>query len=263
MRTAWLTTIAAAIAIGLAIALPAAGASRSHAHPRPWVPHIRAAVGYAHNRHGIVSFAIRTRSHAWGFHARRIYPSASVLKAMLLVAYLRERSVSRRPLSASERRLLDPMIRRSDNAAATAVLGRVGTGRLRGLARRAGMRHFVPVAGIWGNSQIDAEDQARYFFEIDHLIPVRHRPYAMHLLGHVIRSQRWGIGRLHLPPRWHLYFKGGWGSGTGRVDHQVALLVHGRTRVSLAILTEADGTHAYGKETLRGIAARLLRGLHP
>ena len=31
---------------------------------------------------------------------------------------------------------------------------------------------------------------------------------------------------------------------------------------SLAILTASDGTHAYGKETLRAIAARLLRGLH-
>jgi hypothetical protein len=31
--------------------------------------------------------------------------------------------------------------------------------------------------------------------------------------------------------------------------------------VSVAILTASDGTHAYGAQTLRGIAARLLRGL--
>ena len=67
---------------------------------------------------------------------------------------------------------------------------------------------------------------------------------------------------MRLPAGWRLYFKGGWGSGTGRVDHQVALLARGHTRVSLAILTASDGTHAYGKETLRAIAARLLRGLH-
>ncbi len=58
-----------------------------------------------------------------------------------------------------------------------------------------------------------------------------------------------------------LYFKGGWGSGTGEVDHQVALLTRGRKRVSVAILTADDGSHAYGQETLRGIALRLLRGL--
>ena len=39
--------------------------------------------------------------------------------------------------------------------------------------------------------------------------------------------------------------------------------MNGKTRVSVAVLTAADGTHAYGKETLRGIFARLLRGLHP
>ena len=82
----------------------------------------------------------------------------------------------------------------------------------------------------------------------------------MYLLAHVIPSQRWGIGRVQ-PRGWKLYFKGGWGSGTGRVDHQVALLTRGSERVSLAILTLADGTHAYGKETLRGVAKRLLFGL--
>ena len=60
---------------------------------------------------------------------------------------------------------------------------------------------------------------------------------------------------------WRLYFKGGWGSGTGWVDHQVALLTRGDERVSVAILTHLDGSHAYGKETLRGIAVRVLKGL--
>jgi hypothetical protein len=58
-----------------------------------------------------------------------------------------------------------------------------------------------------------------------------------------------------------LYFKGGWGSGRGLVDHQVALLTRGDQRVSLAILTTGQDSHDYGKATLRGMAARLLRGL--
>src|SRR5204862_2532097 len=67
------------------------------------------------------------------------------------------------------------------------------------------------------------------------------------------------------PSGWKAYFKGGWGSGTGHIDNQVALLVHSRTktRVSVAVLTLDDGSHSYGKETLRGIFKRLLRGLHP
>jgi hypothetical protein len=179
---------------------------------------------------------------------------------MLLVAYLNEHSVRGRPLREGERRLLGPMIRRSDNTAASTIFVRVGTHRLRRLARRAGMHRFTPAAPIWGISRIDAQDQARFFMEIDRLLPARHRAYAMGLLADITPSQRWGIARVR-PRGWKLFFKGGWGSGTGWVDHQVALLTRGHERVSLAILTYADGSHAYGKETLRGVAKRLLRGL--
>ena len=65
------------------------------------------------------------------------------------------------------------------------------------------------------------------------------------------------------PPGWALYFKGGWGSGTGWADHQVALLRRGERRLSVAILITSSPSHEYAKQTLRGIALRLLRGLRP
>ena len=73
------------------------------------------------------------------------------------------------------------------------------------------------------------------------------------------------VGRETMRQGWKAYFKGGWGSGTGRIDNQIALLVNSKTntRVSVAVLTYLDGSHSYGKETLRGIFKRLLRGLHP
>jgi hypothetical protein len=46
------------------------------------------------------------------------------------------------------------------------------------------------------------------------------------------------------------------------VDHQVALLRRGTRRLSVAILTTNSPSHGYGKQTLRGVAARLLRGLN-
>ena len=58
-----------------------------------------------------------------------------------------------------------------------------------------------------------------------------------------------------------MYFKGGWGSGTGRVDSQVALLQRGDVRLSVAVLTVADGSHAAGQATLEGVFRRLLAGL--
>ncbi len=82
----------------------------------------------------------------------------------------------------------------------------------------------------------------------------------MNLLRTVVPKQRWGIGKA-IPAGWTAYFKGGWGSGIGLVDHQVALLTRGQERVSVAVLTITDGTHKAGKETLRGVFTRLLRGL--
>jgi hypothetical protein len=69
----------------------------------------------------------------------------------------------------------------------------------------------------------------------------------MRLLRSVIPSERWGIAESP-PGGWKLYFKGGWGYGTGLLDHQVVLLTRGCTRVSIAVLTMYDGSHAYGKQ---------------
>jgi hypothetical protein len=58
-----------------------------------------------------------------------------------------------------------------------------------------------------------------------------------------------------------LYFKSGWGDGTDLIEHQVALLRSGAYRVAVAVLTSGNPDHAYGEQTLRGVFARLLRGL--
>ncbi len=226
-----------------------------------WKPHIREAASYAATRAGGISFGVRTERGLRGVGVERTVPSASVVKAMLLVAYLRRPGVRERELTAGERALLGPMIRRSDNAAASQVCNIVGTGGLERLAARVRMHRFHATRP-WGLSSIDVADQTRFFLHIDRWVPRRHRRYALRLLGSIVPSQRWGIARVR-PRGWALYFKGGWGSGTGWADHQVALLRRGERRLSVAILITFSPSHEYGKETLRGIAARLLRGLRP
>lgn len=267
----WQRAAAVAVAGAAASVVLSAGVGRSPAAPTPvcsptasaqlaaWSPNTAAAIAYAHRRRGDISFAVRAGGRAWGYRTRHVVVTASVLKAMLLVAYLDLPSVRNRGLTRADTGLLAPMIRRSDNTAATRVRGIVGDQRLVALARRVGMRNFRP-AVIWGLSQTTADDQARFFLRIDAYIVPRHRSYALAQLASIIPAQRWGIGRVGLPG-WSLYFKGGWGSGTGRVDHQVALLVHGCSRVSVAVMTMNDGTHAYGKQTLYGVAVRLLARL--
>jgi len=223
-----------------------------------WHPDIAAARRYAQRRAGEVAFAvIDQRGRFRGYRVRDTAPAASVFKVMLLAALLRKRN--QHPLRRSDRRLLAPMIRRSDSVAATTVRDMVGPRRIGRLARAAGMRDFRYNA-IWGLSRTSPRDQARFMYHLQRYIPQRHRAYARYLLSHVVRSQRWGVGRV-VPSRWKLFLKGGWGSGSGRVDHQVAMLKRGRRRVALAIFTEFDPSHAYGKRTLRGVARRLLIGL--
>ena len=66
-----------------------------------------------------------------------------------------------------------------------------------------------------------------------------------------------------IPEGWTLHFKGGWGSGSGAVDHQVGLLRRGDDRVAIAVMTVGNPSHAYGKATLEGVSRRLLAGLAP
>lgn len=226
-----------------------------------WPPRIERAAEYAEERQGSISFAVvGEQGKMYGYRRRRVVPAASVIKAMFLVAYLRQPSVRDRALRDGDRALLGPMIRRSDNTAATRVADQVGAERMRRLGRIARMHRFT-YTRPWGLSGITAADQARFLFRLERYIPRRHEDYARYLLSHIVERQRWGIGRVDLG-RWKLFFKGGWGSGTGRVDHQVAFLQQrdGR-RIAVAIMTEYSPSHAYGKRTLRGVARRLLRNL--
>jgi hypothetical protein len=98
-------------------------------------------------------------------------------------------------------------------------------------------------------------------FHLEEFVPDRHEDYARYLLSHIVRSQRWGIAKLDRP-RYKFFFKSGWASGGGAVSHQVAFLErrHG-PRLAVAIMIENSPSHAYSTQTLRGIAARLLRDL--
>ena len=223
-----------------------------------WRPDMRAATAYARGRTGDIAFAVRTADRFEGYRSDHQEWSASVVKAMLLVAYLDRPSVRGRALSPGEQAVLGPMIRSSNNDDAQQIFDTVGQGSLSALARRVGMTHFA-TNPVWGETQITPRDQTRFFLAIDGFIAARHRSYAMRLLRSVIPSQRWGIGELP-QAGWRLYFKGGWGYGTGLEDHQVALLVRGCARVSVAVLTMYDGSHPYGKQTLKRIFARLLHG---
>jgi hypothetical protein len=219
---------------------------------------LRAVRRYLRTRGAVNSWAlVDSRGRLHGFAPNRLYASASVIKAMLLVAYLRR--IGNRVPNASERSLLGPMITVSDNARATAIYHQVGDPALRSLARRAGMRSFS-VAFSWGYARFSASDQARFFGAADRLAPPRSRGYARRLLSSIVPAQRWGFSRFARARGFRTFFKGGWrATGLGRIVHEAALFERGPLRFSMAVLTDANPTHDFGTATLRGVAARIFR----
>src|SRR4051812_1658074 len=182
----------AAAALLVALAWPAAA--------QAWTPHIARAAKWAGTRQGSITFAVRTEDRLWGRGLDRQVPSASVFKAMLLVTYLRRSSVRHRALSDDDRALLRPMIRRSDNVAATRVRDIVGNPAVVRLAERAGMSRFE-IRDVWGLSLVTARDQSKFLLHIERLLPGRHRAYALRLLRTIVPSQRWGMAQV-IPDGW-------------------------------------------------------------
>jgi zinc D-Ala-D-Ala dipeptidase len=246
------------IGVGLVLLLAAAPAADA---AFPGKRSIRAAEAFVSKR-ATSSFALIDsggRLHGHAIHRR--YVSGSIVKVMLLVAYLR-RLEGRRP-PPGDQELLHTMIVLSGNKVASIVQRKVGTAALWEVARDAGMRDFS-VSGSWGSALISAADQARFFRHFDRMIPAGTRDYARDLMSSIDRRQRWGFPRPALDLGFEAFFKIGWrATDAGRLVHAVGMFERGGERVSLAVLTDGNPSHDYGTDTIRGAAERAFRGVPP
>jgi beta-lactamase class A len=239
--------------------LPHRAHAAAKAHKYPWAKRVASARTYLHSRIGHVAFAVvDEKGTLRGQRGNVQYRSASLVKAMFLVAYLNR--LPHRALTRGDRALLHPMITRSDNNAATRVRNITGPGRVYGVAKRAGMTRFV-LKQRWGDTLVTANDQARFFAKIDRLVVERHRHYARSLLASIIPEQRWGIPPA-VPAQWRVFFKAGWRPLGGRqIVNQAALIERGKRRASLAVMTVDEPSQGYGEATIRGVARHVFRGL--
>jgi hypothetical protein len=218
---------------------------------------IAAAGRYLDGRAGRTAFAVVDSSgHVHGMRVHEHFETASVVKVMMLVAYLQMLSSQHRGLRTSDRSLLYPMIHVSDNRAASAVLAIVGAPALARVAREAGMQDYAPGVGWWAFTQTSAADQARFLFMIDRLIPPRFYPYARYLMSTIEPSQSWGFPPV-ARPSWQVFFKTGQLPEEG-LYNEVARLERGGVTFAAAVLTDGDPSMGYGQETIEGVAARLL-----
>jgi hypothetical protein len=219
------------------------------------------AARYLGQRAGRTAFAVvDSEGRLSGVRIHSTFNTASVVKAMLLVAYLRRLDArGQQHVDSYSNSFLYPMIHISDNNAATQCWSIVGDSGLYAIARAAGMTDFS-VTGSWGTAMLSPADQAHYFFEMDSLIPHQFVGYARFLLSTIDPSQSWGIPVIARPLGYQAFFKdGSEPTGLGQLVHQVDRLEgHGR-RIAIAVMTDGDPTMQYGIETIQGVAAALLR----
>ncbi len=231
---------------------------RRKAAPRPVATgrQVATATAWVRQRRGDVAFAvIDEKGRMRGYRANQPYICASVVKAMLLVAYLQRDPTP----SPGMRSTLASMIQYSDNHAADTVYRIVGDSGLNRVAKRAGMTNFGP-RGWWSLTMITPGDQARFFYTMDRQIPPKARPFARKVLSHISTEQSWGVPKAARPLKWTVFFKGGWRpTDRGQLVHQIARLERGKRKIAIAVMTDGNPSQGYGIATIRGVAARVLR----
>jgi hypothetical protein len=212
------------------------------------------ALDWAAGRSGKVAVAVvDSRGDVTGLHAHATFEGASLVKAMLLVAYLRSRPAPDPALDA----VATTMIEESDNGSAHTIYGVVGAKGLKKVASVSRMEDFEPGAG-WLDSRVSAADQARFFFGLERHVPAARRGFARKLLAGITAMQRWGIPAAAGPAGWKTFFKGGWLGLDNRLMLQAAWLEKGRKRWALAVMTDDNPDRAYGWDTQKGVTGLLL-----
>jgi hypothetical protein len=232
----------------------------------PSLAAIHRAEGYLNGRGGHTALAVvTTEGREYGIRTHDQFITGSLVKAMLMVAYLRRLdAMGQHRVDPTSNSILYPMINVSDNNAATRCWSIVGNAGLYSVAHAAGMTDFSVDARAswgseWGAALLSAADQARFFFEMDSLIPKEFVGYARNLLSTISAADTWGIPTIARPLGYQVFFKAGWRPSPDIfLVHQAARLEgHGRT-FSLAIMTDGDNGMGDGISKIVGTTRALL-----
>ena len=234
----------------------------------PSLAAIHRAEGYLDGSGGHTALAVvTTEGREYGVRLHDQFITGSLVKAMLLVAYLRRLdAMGQHNVDPASNSFLYPMINVSDNNAATQCWSIVGNSGLYAVAHAAGMTDFsvdtsAPWGSQWGAALLSAADQARFFFEMDSLIPTEFVGYARNLLSTISSADTWGIPTVARPLGYQVFFKAGWRPSPDIfLVHQAARLEgHGRT-FAMAVMTDGDNGMGDGISKIEGTTSALLNG---
>jgi len=174
---------------------------------------------------------------------------------MILVAVLRRYAPQQLPTNVQA--LLVSMIEDSSDPAADAAFAYINSAAIAQVAADAHMSDFQLCTDdplyVLGNSLIDADDQARFFAQIDQLLPASTRSWALGLLSHP-QAGDWGI--VTAVQDGTVYAKAGWRPESGDSDWTVVqgAQIATDTTVGLAILTQHNPTQQSGIDAITAIA---------
>ena len=195
---------------------------------------------------------------------------ASITKSMLLVAYLKQ--VGSGTLSAQAKSELTNMIENSDNASANWVYSQLSNGpaAVKDVANSAGMSGFVfndssdPIY-LLGQSQITANDFARFFAKINTYIPSSQRQFGLNLLANLSSADQNGLLQAGLPGT--VYSKEGWKpepagtDGAPYVVNQAAQFTENGTTYGVGVTVSGTTDQSAGETIVKNVVSALAGSL--
>ncbi|NSC25329.1 serine hydrolase [Streptomyces albus subsp. chlorinus] len=221
----------------------------------------------AHRGKAAVALYDRSSGTSCSYRAGTAYDSASVVKATLLAALLRQAEEDHRKLSPREKKLATAMITKSDNDSTSTLWREVGRGGVRHFLDLAGMKHTEPGRrGYWGLTQVTAGDQAKLLKLLtsdNRVLNAGSRAYELRLMHKVVASQRWGTPA-GAPKDATVHVKNGWLSRAthGWRVNSIGAFTGGGHDYGIAILSQDNRTMGDGIRTVEAAARAVHRELN-
>jgi len=258
---------AAAVRLAAASGPAAAGLCSSKTHPRLAAGIARGIAGALRGRSSVVALTVDDPAEqiTCAYHTWWRFPSASVVKVIILGTLLRELQARHQHIGPGQAALARIMITQSDNHAATVLWNDVGPARLQGFLTAAGMNHTVlDPDGFWGMTLVNAHDEMvllRLLVTPNKVLDRASRAYALRLMASVIPAQRWGVPA-GAPANVTVHVKNGWLPVPSLwVINSIGDFTQAAGAYSIAVLTRDNPSMAYGVDTVERVASPVNRGL--
>ena len=218
---------------------------------------------YGAAAHHVTAAVFDDRTGCW-YHLRRgqRVTTASVVKIEIMAATILRAQDQRRGLTNWEQSKITPMIRSSDDAAASALWVNLGgVGAMSAYGSRMGLVGTVETAPKWGLTSTTAEDQAAFMhrlLQMDLLQPSG-KGLAWWQLRNIHADQRWGV-RKGVPAGWEVGHKNGFAGSTccgWRVNSVGYAADPAGGGYSIAILTDGWSSLQQGIPMVEAVAAQV------